>query len=393
MSHINQYRLPYESIAQELPARFYGNEPSYPAITLEAAGSGIDPFVQTLPRVSISEAALQDALEEAAETLEVLEDPKTGKQFEVSFGNLDADNPLFDAEVSTYNSAITSNQPNGMEFAENTATQPNKRRIYIASLGNGQSSYLEPNERVHLRKNGSFLVEEQKRDGTWDVTALPTVKALYRALLANDIEFDRLSANSAGGNLATALMFLAEEGTVTHCYQKGRTNLTHNNALAFGVRMLLMENLISGRKNKAASQDPYQLTDEMAEKAKKAFGPSVEKLQANGNQLGTMQAIGKLLNDGLAFSKGRGHYGLPPAAIDLRYATSRHPEAKTTIHVTGQDRQYKGQLGPLATTVAYAAEVSAQPENVQGLITPGSHADHTNTPSVRWSAESYAFNR
>jgi hypothetical protein len=145
------------------PTYTFGNEPAYEVTRFSLEGSGCHLHDRstketiTLARPSIKVDHYLQALEDINQSWRVIEDKKTGKQFEIALANLamSADQGV-DAELSTYTSSISGNLGNGIEFAEHSALHPDRQRLYIASFGNGKSSYWETEEQAYIKKTGRF---------------------------------------------------------------------------------------------------------------------------------------------------------------------------------------------------------------------------------------------
>lgn len=368
----------------------YGNEDYVEALVLPRQGLEQKDVIQ-IPRVSIDATNYRQAFDDAVHTLRVIIDPKTEKQFEISTAFSDADTFNYDVEVSTYNSAISTNPPNCVEFAENAAVHPDKSRAYISSPGNGFSSPLDSQERKHIKATGRFTYEEY--DGkTQKTLAIPTVRALNRALQYADIHPDRLSANSAGCSFATALMYDMPEGQITHAYFKGRPNIANHRPLMLGYRMLVKENMLANKRNQAASKDEWALSDEAIEDANKRVQPTVAELDKNYSKLSVVKSIAKLINDGKAYSRGEATSGFSPATHDSLLALDKQGDTKATFHFSSNDQLYATNPAAIDRFIILSGSFGRQ-QSIVGIVTKGSHADHTHMPSLRWSAEAFAFNK
>src|SRR5712691_3534707 len=122
----------------------FGNSESYKATRLSLQRDGVihtDTIV--IPRhPNINEEDYNRAIEDINRTFRVLKDPENGQQFEIAEANLQADPTSgVDAGLSTYSSSLTSNLGNAIELALRAASHPDRRRLYIASPGNGKTSY------------------------------------------------------------------------------------------------------------------------------------------------------------------------------------------------------------------------------------------------------------
>jgi hypothetical protein len=372
--HSNRLNTP-ESL---LHAHFTGAERSYTALLIK--GTKETPPLLSCQRPDISSDIFHQNLEEIGESLRVIEDTQTGKTFEIAEANTAEDPETADAEFATYNSAISSNAGNAVEFAENAALHPSARRVYIATPGNGFSSPYDSDEIKHLKKHGTFVHNGQP---------LPTIQALGRALTNEGIGLRRLSANSGGGNTATALMAHLPEGSISHVYLKGRTGLVRHHPLGLMVRMAILENFRSSKDNREHSVDPWKLDDRLWTLGERATQDKITELEKKYQRLGRVTILSKLISDGVVLAKGTGKHSQSPAIADTSHALHTQPDAQLTYHFSVKDRQYRQKFDMLTNFI----KILNQNGKVQGLFVPGTHADHTFTPSVRWAFETYAFNR
>src|SRR5437764_806167 len=134
------------------PTYAYGNNYDFLAeririFTLPGTQEFVNDVIRLVP-ITIERADYEQALEDINNSWKVITDTKTGKQFEIAETNPNASDG-YDAEISTYSSSISGNRGNAVEFAERSALHPDRRRLYIAGLGNGKSSYWESLERQH----------------------------------------------------------------------------------------------------------------------------------------------------------------------------------------------------------------------------------------------------
>jgi hypothetical protein len=357
------------------------------------------PFMQLvdtvfLARPDISRDNYYQALEDINRSFTVVADPEDdSKVFEIGRANLDA--PLengIDAEISTFTSSLSGNLGNAVEFAENAALHPDRQRIYIASLGNGRSSYWTDEEQRHIRETGRF---------TYSVgEPLPTLKSLARALNSSDFKVTRFSTNSMGGAHATGLMAALPEGQVTHAYLKSRPNISHHPAkIAWGAAIVIGDALDDKKLDKA-SRDPWKLTGEMIEDAEEKLPNLYSEAAENryktfADKAASSHAFRKMLTDLTALSRGDGQ----PAAVDTVRALQQQPEALITHHLPLADRLYKDlpaeAIRYLLTTYALggAAVANIASGQIEALIMPGAHRDHTKYPHLRWATENYSFGR
>jgi hypothetical protein len=186
------------------------------------------------------------------------------------------------------------------------------------------------------------------------------------------------------------------EGQVSHAYLKSRTNLSnHPTGLGWGISVLIGD-MIDDHMYKKYSDDPWKLTKDLTNEARELM-PRIYAKEGSAPQAiaspSSAHGLSKMWTDMLALGRGgwqKGH----PAAIDTAIAVTRQPDVLLTYHFPEQDRLYNnlpedavsflnmvGSLGRVATG------------QVEALIMPGAHRDHTQYPALRWSAETYAFNR
>lgn len=379
----------------------YGNHPPF---RIERAGYHLGRVVfldsLELPRPEIEEDDYYQALEDInltwGDTKGVIVDPQTGRQFEGGMANLQAspENGV-DVEMSTFTSSLSGNMGNAVELAEHAALHPDRRRLYLASFGNGQSTYWTPEERKYIRRHGRYVQENGE--------PLPTVASLARALEAADLAITRcFSTDSAGGGYATALMAAAPEGQVEHAYLKSRTNISnHRLALLWGLGILVGDTL-DDIVYKKVSDDPWKLTGEKISEAKdllpNLYGEEAQNRYASfAQKAGTSHKLSKMFNDLVAFSRGGEAYG-HPAAHDTVRALQQQPEALFTFHFPLQDRLYNSERDVLEFIariydLGRTANTHIRDGQVEALLLPGRHRDHTQYPGLRWATERYAFGR
>ncbi len=344
-----------------------------------------------LPRATIADDNYLRALEDIDQSLTVLIDPQTGKQFEVGLANRHADpNDGVDAEVSTFTSSISDNIGNAVECAEHSALSPDRQRLYIASFGNGKTSYWDSDERRYIKRTGRFT----QPNGD----PLPTIAALERALrLVGGYTITRASTNSAGGAYATALMGAMPDGQVTHAYMKSRPNISnHPTRLLWGLSMITGD-MADDKKYKAASKDNWKLDDFLLYEARdimrRAYVSEADGVWSMKQAL-KGHGLVQLWSDMIAFSRGSRGSLTSPATVDTLHALRKQPEALLTYHVPEKDRLYR-KLGDVKRFIEDLdfLDNSGTNTGAQLLIMPGTHRDHTQYPALRWSSESYAFGR
>lgn len=341
----------------------------------------------TAQRATIHEDNYQHALDDINRTFRVYEDKASGKHFEIAIANTDSDDETIDAEQSTFSSSISNNIGNAVEFAMHAAANPERRRIYIASYGNGGSSYWDAKEQAYIKETGRFT----QPDGS----PLPTVAALGRVLLRNDLVVSRISTDSAGGAYATALMTGLPEGQVTHAYFKSRPNITHHrHPLMWGARLQVIENWQKYRMYQK-SHDSWRLTLSQLSLARTALSNIYEDGDGKWSigKAASDSGLLKLRTDARALSLAGEAYN-HPAARDTSAALLRQPEAKLTFHFPFSDHLYGPDLRQNVCTLLTQIDAPTVASNqVQALLIPGSHLDHVPYPTLRASIEAYAFKR
>ncbi len=372
----------------------FGNNRGYEAtrLSLRENGSINTDKITIVRHPGISEEHYKQALDDINHTFQVLVDPQTGKQFEVASANTRA-NPGngVDIEISTYTSSISGNTANAIEFAENSALHPDRQRVYVASSGNGRTSYWDEKEQSYIRRTGRFTQENGQ--------ALPTIAALNRVLQLNGFVVTRISTNSAGGAYATALMRELPEGQVTHAYLKSRPNISdHPLGLIWGLSILVSDVLDDSRFKKA-SKDPWK--EKITQSSIQTIREQMPNIYAPGSisQPETLKGtrthnLGKMWTDMIAFSRGNSAKG-HPAAVDTFYALTKQSAALVTYHFPFKDRIYNKLPEDARDFLNAVCRLSGMTINsqIEVLLMPGGHRDHTSYPSLRWSVEMYAFQR
>lgn len=375
----------------------FGNSLSYEATRLSLQQDGaIHTDTVVIPRCQhINEDDYNQAIEDMNRTFRALKDPETDQQFEIAEANLQADpTEGVDAGFSTFTSSLTGNLGNATEFALRAASQPGHRRLYIASPGNGKTSYWSKKEQQYIRRTGRFTQE--------DGQALPTIAALKRALNRSGYAVTRLSTDSAGGAYATALMRELPEGQVTHAYIKSRPNISEHGkgdlgnwqTYVWGLGIFVSDILDDGQF-KRVSNDPWKEKLEYA--SKRAASRRLPRIYAPEFRIQEdihTHSLSKMWTDMLALSRG-GAAHRHPAAVDTAYALAKQPEALVTYHFPRNDQLYHLLPDDAEIFLSEISHLGALATNgqVEVLIMPGAHRDHTSYPSFRWSIESYAFQR
>ena len=375
----------------------FGNNLSYTAIRLSLLQEEvIHTDTVVIPRCQhINENDYYQSLDDMNRTFRVLQDLETRQRFEIAEANLQADPTQgVDAALSTFTSSLTGNLGNAIEFALRAASQPVHRRLYIASPGNGKTSYWSKKEQQYIRRTGRFTQESGQ--------ALPTIAALKRVLDRNGYTVTRFSTDSAGGAYATALMRELPEGQVTHAYIKSRPNISDNGkgdlghwqTYVWGLSIFASD-ILDDRKFKRASNDPWKERLEYRSKqAVRRLLPRIYTPEFRIQEDIHTHSLSKMWTDILALSRGGARHR-HPAAVDTAYALAKQPEALVTYHFPRNDQLYSllpddGEI--FLREISYFGALATNGQ-VEALIMPGTHRDHTNYPSFRCSIESYAFQR
>jgi hypothetical protein len=208
-----------------------------------------------------------------------------------------------------------------------------------------------------------------------------------------DFNISRISADGIGGAQATALMALLPKGQVTHVYIKGRPNIAnHSNRYIWGIGSLLTT-MVDRRRYDRISVDEWRSGPDLINLAKlktqTVYGPDSKCDQAPEASVRANWINRKWLET-MSSAVAR----CSPALVDTSIALCRQPEALITYHFPAEDMLYKNMpedafsfLGELCSSRL------TRVGQTEALIMPGTHFDHMSYPSIRWSAEKYAFER
>ncbi len=368
----------------------FGNSDPFVAQRFEVIDGSTQMDNLILPKAKIEDDNYLRALEDINLSLTILEDIRTGKRFEFALGNVQADpSEGIDVELSTFTSSISGNIGNAIEFAEHCALNPDRQRLYIASFGNGGSSYWDKTEQRYIKRTGRFINTNGE--------ALPTIAALERVLRLGGYMVTKASTNSAGGAYATALMGALPEGQVTHAYIKSRPNISdHPTRLLWGLSMIAGD-MIDDKKYKAVSRDAWKLDDSLVDEAR-AVMSNIYPTEADGvwsmKQALKGHGLGQLWSDMVAFSKASESHRPNSATIDTLLALHKQPNVLLTYHAPEKDRLYK-KIGEVIRFIEGVDlfDNTGRDTGIQALIMPGTHRDHTQYPALRWTFENYAFSR
>lgn len=362
----------------------FGNTPPYKATHLHWSGESVQAGAVTLPEAGISHEQYRLALGDINETWQVVQDDETGKTFEVAIANLGGIAAHgMDLEISTFSSSLSGNIGNAIELAMNSVAA-GRPRMYVASFGNGGSSYLDRNERKYTRETGRFIDE----DG-----ALPTIQALARTIERQDHKVTRISTRSSGGAHATALMAALPEGQITDAYLRSRPNICdHSDKPLFWAALLTSGDKVDSARYAKISTDPWRITAERKSEAHDAL-PRLRSQEAV-EQLARIERVNmvvKAWTDLLAFSRGgleRGH----PAVYDTIVALRRQPAARIVHHIPKYDLHY---FDPQADITTHLEEVHVMKptyaKDIEAIVTAGHHTGQAFHPGAAWAAEKFAF--
>lgn len=324
---------------------------------------------------------LLSRLEEINSTWRIIHDPLSDTAFEVA--EVNTNQPMDGVlDNSTFSSSLSGNLGNAFEFAYRGTATPGERRIYVATMGNGGSDNFSKKELKYLRQSGRLTDEVEGK-----TIALPTIQALRRALEFEGWQPSKMSADSFGGNIATALMADFEPDQINHVYIKGRPNISQHSPIKLAHDMLITENMKNSKVNYETSSDPWKMSSWILEETKRhlprVYGVEVKHRGNIARQLGSYLlglSIGPLPNQPQT----------SPAFIDTRAALERQPSALATFEFPNRDVLYKSKADYEKFIVAIG---KAARSNVQGVVTPGTHGGHAYSPNARAASERYAFSR
>jgi hypothetical protein len=307
-------------------------------------------------------------------------------RFETALVNEAAKANGVDAEFATMRACLRRYPGNAVELAQNAL--PDRARLYGGSLGSEGSSALTPSEMAYVRRTGRYTFDDT--DGSH---ALPTVQAYADSIVAAGLAPTRITANSAGAVLGTALLTALPENSVTHFLAKGRPNLKDAGMIGLLVRMVVVEGVINDRLNQYVSRDPERLTKLRIEGAMQLLTNIYTHAALPKQTLADRKArFIKLYTDWRGFTHGPQTGN--PAVLDTRAALRQQPNLHITYHQPLSDGLTAGQA--LATTEAYLHSLRAVAglscaQRVCALVIRGTHADHSQYPARRRASEHFAF--
>lgn len=216
--------------------------------------------------------------------------------------------------------------------------------------------------------------------------AIPTIRALARALRDKDIHITRFTTNSSGGRFAQGLMLETLTNQITHAYFKGMPGFTRLRIFRdLVLGMAINENIFRDRENMRKSSDPWKYTEKMSADAADRLPNIYDKEVVS--TLGRLASLGKLYMDAVGYAR-------PSAIADAEAALLHQPSAKATYHFTSLDHLYPSIAECINAVGALDVATSEHTASgIEAIVSPGSHADHKYYPSARWACEAYALTR
>jgi hypothetical protein len=359
----------------------YGNSSAYELTRLALSKQGVSIDSIVLPRSEIEYFRFRKNLYDLDGKLEVIYDPKTNLQFEIGVVNSkNATEEAVDAEISSSTTSLNDNASNTVEFAENAASHPKRRRLYISTPGNGKSSHWNSKERYYIKRTGSYINE--------DGSTLPTIAALNRSLMAAGYPIRRLSSVSNGGSLIIALMREFNEGQVTHACIKARPNLNKQLPSVLWSVGLLIRDMYDDRRTDKASTDNWKLCDRLIKMSVAEYPRLNKKLVGNNPRT-------KLLAKLITGKTPSWSDTSKPSPSGTTSALLKQPEVMLTYQLPVYYRNYNN---PLASVSGFLLELKCLSEvtangQIEALVMPGAYHDHKSYPALKWSLEKYAFAR
>lgn len=322
-----------------------------------------------------------DRLKDINESYGQIFDPTSDFALEIGIANLDDTEHLYDMELSTYTSSLTTNPGNAAELAVHSLAVPHRKRIYGASMGLGGTAALTDDEIMYYAKSGRMT-----RGIGSDYRPLTTFAAMSRALTESGITVTRASSDSFGCCTTLGLLAALPEDQITNVYLKGRPNLSSHTLFSMAWRMLVRENKINNQRNKSNSNDPWKLTPEIIERVKRSI-PTIYGDQPK--QLKPIRKFSKQIDKyGAGMSRaGDGPYGNPHE--DVVAVMTRQPHAQFTFDFPDKDLLYSSRQH-IYDFIGYLAARGLS-ERVKILVTEGTHGGHTYEPLKRAAMEQFAF--
>lgn len=301
----------------------------------------------------------------------------------VSEANLHAPRDKAMLHIGTYSSGIPSNPGNAWEFAALARRYPDIRQVYMTPPGIGSSTPLSAKEMRHADKTGRFTWED--RDGK--TVPLPTFAGMGMALQQAGLRVTRIGTDSSGGNHAMALGMAMPEGQVTHVFASERPGLVNLSTFAIVKAMLLDENIINSKENRAlgGKYDPECLTDTMIMEAKNVLEAAADSPNMKDVLDNKVGHGAKTLWTNLHALR-RGPKGISdPKAFDTNAFIDHQPNARITFGVAEKDPLYRNPetARRAAGLLLQRLTVPSGSGDVAAVIIPEmTHAYNTHFPGL-----------
>lgn len=356
--------------------------PLYRAIRMPGGGEVVPGWTRPFrfdEMATLNPTDLAFALDEVSRSLKVIE--HNGSYFEIAVanGHVPGDNVML--HISTYSSSISSNAGNAYEFAAQAVRYPDQRHLYVASFGNGSTSSLskQQGEQAYARQTGRFTWEKDGR-----TEPLPSIVNLHAALEKSGLSVTRImGTDSAGGNYASALAVAMEEGQLSHAFFSERSGFVHLSIPGIIGGMLVKENFINARKNRALSPDPERIDERKIERAVVALSehedtPRREELREH--KVVPKDKVASLWTSMQALRRGPTDDSNPLVA-DTNALLERQPTAKITFGLADRDPLYKNAERCGRAVREFLALIAVQDTPVRVVLIPEmTHAFNTHFP-------------
>ncbi len=308
-----------------------------------------------------------EKLEEIDRTWRTVESPSGRYSYEIATTNDEREGQPYTAQISTYSSSIWGNPGNAYEQALRSAIDPSPQ-LYVASPGNGGTSPLTKKERVYFAKTGRMTWDD---DG--ETKPIPFVAELLATLDHEGIALGRVSGDSLGGIVITAMAAAMRENELKSLFANARPQIVDANPIGLAYGMIVTENMRRAGIARTETHDRGAVVDGKIELAKSML-TNVYDRSAPGVSL---PMLGANLR-GLARGPQQGN----PAYFDSQAAFRNQPDASFAFVHGENDVLYRSRNGGAAfdATVG-AATRSSDAEKVFAIEIPGgSHISHTYYP-------------
>lgn len=360
----------YQSTIPSLEKFYRGDAIEVPVIIADSSGvaRGSDEIALSESWRTIREDDVQSRLSELNETWQVIEvDDRT---FEIGIVNDHVASGADRLFVSTYSSSISTNPGNAYELALEGALNPDRRIVYVSSLGNGQTSFLSDQEAKAYRATGRLMEEV---DG--ETVAFPIIKHLAEGLLRQDIHPVQLSSDSAGAIVNNALAMMMKPDQIKEIYENGAPRAIDRSLINLAGGMIVLESLIHAKQNQKLSVDRWRLTNEHKRTAETLM--PVVYGSTRGRHLKVLQLLT------VASALGRGPKHGDPQLLDALAVTRQHPEVKLTMAHAEADPLYSiknlaSRIEWLGRTITRDSDVKFKSITVENM----SHAYHGYFPGL-----------